>query len=476
MKIFNGKKLKPPNVKPLVAKSNIKQKVTSPELTLATALLPNTDLNIFITNRLFKPSIQKAKRLALQDIRECIASTGIMQTRAFVPIEAYAEYIDSVFRLIWFALYRDYLDCEGLCQSFSYGKLFGITSKVSVPTRIFELAIHVLSPIIIKTEVFIPSPELLPCVRYVNLTNEAPLFSVTLGISDPLSERYGLNFRTGMINIVKNLPGSMTKINIYHSDEVYLVLRNILFRPRINEDPITAINNAIEIPLMNKDDEIRLDAVNMEPRAYVGRCDVVKTALYPNTKADFGNVNEVRWFIPYVYNRIQEEHCIINALSTYLPVVIFTADNIDLNGIRATTLDTDLSAAGTFSPSLVNSVRADFGAQCIQSLKSLRIKEGRIFPRYESNDEIFGIIRQKIISGWKDLHFPDLDCQFTWTQPDWKLPSNSPFFPYQIKWTRQVRIENDKNKQPDLKNRTVRENIHETTDSKTKIKTPAEGF
>lgn len=442
--------------------------MTSPELTLATALLPNTDLNVFLTNRLFKPSIQKAKRLALQDVRECIASTGILQTRAFIPIEAYAEYIDSVFRLTWFALYREYLECEGLNQTFSHGKLYGITTKVSVPTRIFELAIHVLSPIIIKTEVFIPSPELVKCVKYTNLTNEAPLFSVTLGISDPLSERYGLNFRTGMINIVKNLPGSMTRINIYKSEEVHLVLRNILFRPRTEEDPIEIINDKIEISLIEKDDEIKLDDKSMEAPKYIGRCDVINKTLYPTNSADFTIVSDHKWFIPYVYNRILQEHCIINALSNYLPIVLFTNDNLELNGIRVATLDTDLSVTGTFSPSLVNSVRTDFGAQCIQSLKSLRIKEGRISPRYESNDEIFGIIRQKIISGWKDLQFPELDSQYTWTQPDWKLPSSCPFFPYQIKWTRQVRLENDRPFKPDLKDRTIKENIHETTDSKTK--------
>lgn len=428
---------------------------------------------------MFKDSIIKAKKLAVTDLRECISTTGIYQTRAFIPVEAYVEFVDSCFRLIWFCLYRDYLESEGLQENFSYGKLLYITTRLNLPQRIYDLAIHTLSPIILKTEVFIPSPELVKCTQYIELEECAPFFSVTLGKPDPLCSRFGLVFRIGMINVLKNLPGAMTKPVIFRTDEVYFVLRNILFLSMKDnmEEEVAQLDLLIEQPPSFVDTPVPQEDEDFTPAKYVEHCDNVVTLLYPDGLAHFEHTHDHKWFIPYVYSRIVDENSFVNALSTYLPLVILSDDDIELSGIRESTLLNDFGLPGTYHPSFVNSIRRDFSAACMQSIKSLRIKECKIAPRFETHEEIYGIIRRVVITHWKDLEFPNLDSQYQWVQPDWTIPTDSPYFPYTIRWTRQVRVEQGIQKPSNLNNKRkgkslkVRENPHETKDSSIPEKT-----
>lgn len=452
------------------------------QLTLATANTQFSNLNIFITNRLFGPAIEKAKRLALQDLRECVATTGIIQTRQFVPPEAWLEFIDSIFRVVWFCLYRDYLEYEGLNESMSFGKLSGITSKCVVPSRILDLAIHVLSPVIFKTEIFIPSPELVPCIQFENLSEIAPVFSVALGPCDPLALRYGVNLRVGMINVVKNLPGAMSSLTPFKVDEVFPVLRCILFRDKEMDDegeevPLVEfdypeIESKIEVATIKDNRAIPMDVRDMSVPAYLERTARLNEHFFPLGLADYEAISDYAWFIPFAYSRIECEQNLANTLAVYLPLVVVTNDDLNSAGVRLQTLETDFGLAGTFRPSFMNSLRGDFVASCMQSIKSLRTKEGRLMPRFDTNDEVFGILRRMIVGGWKDLTFPSLDSQYVWTQPDWLLPSDSPFFPYQIRWTRQVRIELERvNKRKNVSK--VRENVHEMKDSNNRERAPA---
>merc|ERR1712039_978715 len=137
----------------------------------------------------------------------------------------------------------------------------------------------------------------------------------------------------------------------------------------------------------------------------------------------------------------QDEINLVNALSTYLPLVIYTGEDIEVNGINRQTLDVDIDQEGTFLSVFTNSLNSNFGPGIMQCIKSLRIKEARLAPRFETGDEIFGVLRLMILKAWKDVSFPALDSIFTFTQPDWKLPTSSPLFPFQIRWTRQIRQE-----------------------------------
>merc|ERR1712159_23738 len=103
---------------------------------------------------------------------------------------------------------------------------------MAIPNRIYELAIHTISPVILKTEIFVPSIELLSCRSYDSLTSETFLFGSTLGTIDPLAARYGITLRTGFLHLMKNLPGAMTYVTPLKSSEVYFVLRTILFVSR----------------------------------------------------------------------------------------------------------------------------------------------------------------------------------------------------------------------------------------------------
>jgi len=462
------------------------------ELTLATATAAGSNLNVFITNRLFGPAIEKAKRLALQDLRECVASKGILQTRQFVPVEAYVEFVDSIFRLVWFCLYRDYFEMEGINQTMTVGKLAGLTAKCPVPTRVYELAIHCLSPVIFKTEIFIPSPELVRCREFEELSEIAPVFAVTLGPCLPLGVRYGVNLRVGMIRLMDDLPGAMTALTVYKIDNVYPVLRNVMFRSLEFQNSngvyiqnkqisllqgIRQINLALEVNLIPDDREIPTDVDAMSAPHYIERVAELNEELFPPGPADFEHLADHAWFVPFVYSRIETEQNMACTMSCYLPIVVYTADNVRLNGIRADTLETDFGAPGTYRASFLNALRTDFVAACMQSIKSLRIKEGSLMPRYESGDEVFGVIRSMIVNSWSSLTFPSLDSQFQWTQPEWTLPSDSPFFPYQIKWTRQVSRTLQKpaaRKKPVSK---VKENVHrtkETTNVTTVNRTPSD--
>lgn len=414
---------------------------------------------------MFGPSIEKAKRLALIDLRECMASTGILQTQSFYPPEVYVEYVDSIFRVVWLTLYRDYLETIGLNQTLSHGRLVAITSKMSMPNRVYELAIHTLSPVILKTEIFIPSIELLKCRSYDNLTSKTFLFGSTLGTIDPLAARYGITLRTGFLHLMKNLPGAMTFVTPLKSSEVYFVLRTVLFRKRKNNDNINfnkKIDMTIELSPERKADVIETTDASLKGQPYVTRCSRLVNDLFPEGAADIDVISDHKWFIPYVYSRIQEEINLVNALSTYLPLVVYTGENIEVNGINRETLDVDIDQEDTFLSVFTNSLNSNFGPGIMQSIKSLRIKEARLAPRFETGAEVFGILRLMILKAWKDVSFPALDSIFTFTQPDWKLPSTSPLFPYQIRWTRQVRQEAQRIPKPGAGKETqLNENLHE---------------
>lgn len=433
-------------------------------LTLATSANSDSNLNVFFTNKLFGPGIDKAKRLALIDLRECMATTGIMQTRSFYPPEVYVEYIDAVFRVVYLSLYRDYLETVGRNQTLSHGKLAAITGKVAIPNRIYELAIHTLSPVILKTEIFIPSIELVECRTYTNLSEDTYMFGTTLGVTDPLAMRYGITLRTGYLYLMKNLPGAMTYVTPFKSHEVYFVLRTILFKERTdnrNKDFNDEIDMDIEVGVIEDDSEIDTTMESLHGRTYIDRCENLLNDLFPDDAADFDFVSDEKWFVPYVYSRITEQISVVNAVTTYLPLVIYTADNIERNGITFTTLDVDIDVPSTYIPVFTNSLRLDFGAAIIQSLKALRIKEARLMPRFETGAEVFGVLRLMIIENWKEVSFPALDDIYTFTQPDWNLPTTSPLFPYQIRWIRQVRRETERAPTKPSRDTQKQENIHE---------------
>jgi len=416
---------------------------------------------------MFGPSIEKAKRIAIRDLRECVASTGILQTRQFVPVEAYIELVDSVFRLVWFALYREYLEQEGLNGTLSPGKLLAMCQKTRIPTRIYELAIHTLSPVLMKTEVFIPAQELVTCRTFSNLENVTPVFSVTLGPLDPLCSRYGISMRVGMIRVMNNLPGLMTMVSPIHISSVFCVLRVIKFaRPEgdwtaLERDVID--NNIMEEPFADVR-PVNVGEQMMTAPNFVARADELELELFPDGVADYGNVHESKWFCPYIYTRAENHHHSYT-MACYLPLIIYTMDDVELNGIRADTLRNDIDLDDSFTPSFANSLNRDFGAGIMQALKSLRIKEGRLTPIFETHDEVYGILRAMIVKGWKDISFPELDSMYAWLQPDWMLPSDSPFFPYTIKWTRQVRNEL-RAKRNVKEDETLQVNPHESETSK----------
>jgi len=388
-----------------------------------------------------------------------------MQTRAFYPPEVYVEYVDSIFRIVWFCLYRDYLETTGLNQTLSHGKLAGLAAKMSIPNRIYELAIHTLSPVILKTEIFLPSVELVNCISFVNLTESTYLFGTALGALDPLAARYGITLRTGFLHLMKNLPGAMTYVTPFSSSEVYFVLRTILFKKRANNKHLdfnTKIDMTIEIAPTERDDAIETADESLRGTYYIDRCDLLSETLFPDVDADVEDIAAEKWFVPYVYTRIQEEITLVNALTTYLPLVIHTAEDIEVNGINRQTLDVDIDVPGTYLPLFTNSLRSDFGAGIMQSIKSLRIKEARLAPRFETGSEVLGQIRLMIIKAWKDVTFPALDSIYTFVQPEWNLPSTSPLFPYQIRWNRQIRQEAQRIPKPKKgEDAFVNENLHE---------------
>jgi hypothetical protein len=437
-------------------------------LSLATATIDSSHMNVFITNRMFGPAINKAKRMALLDLQKCIATTGILQTRSFIQPECYSEMIDCIFRLVYLCLYRQYFENEGLNQTLSHGKLVSIVNRCSFPSRIVELAFIVLSPVVLKTEMFIPSPELVRCVQFENLKDSTYVFSVTIGRVDPLAARYGIPLRVGIINILKNLPGSMRDLTPLTPSEVHPVLRNVKFISWSESDyesfKPTLVDVNLEGPAHKDTRIIPEDIASMSTPNFTARIESLRSDLYPTNDGDIDQVIDYKWFVPHVYTKLKDEYTFSKVLGAYLPLVIYTADDLERPGIRAVTLLSDFGYDGTYEPSFCNSVRSDFSAAILHSLKSLRIKEGRMTPSFLDQFEMEGIINRTITSTWKETEFPSLDSAETFHQPFWAcLPEDSPVYPYRIHWTRRAKLDAAPVRMPKAK-AIVQENVHEMKD------------
>jgi len=470
------------------------------ELTLQTVLDSRTSLNAFITKHMFGPSIIRAKRLAFDDLMECVATSGILQTQAFILPEVYSEMVDSIFKLAYFCLYRSYLDSQGMNEGLTHGKLTALCGYLSVPARIYDLAIHTLSPVVVSNNIFIPSPELVRCNRFPDLNAETFTFFSSIGVVFPLAARFGIPLRVGFSLIMKSLPGAMISLQPLHCHEVYPVLRNITFLSlpeEFNFDAEDLINTTIEhnpvglpaqllwtnhaVPRVQRRNELT------NVLAYRLRHTEIRNRCYPptvldNLGPDANIVDATQWFVPHCYWRMKQEYDFSVALAAFLPIVVHSDDDLDVAGIRPVTLTSDVARRGSYIAAVSNAVKSDFWAYAMHSLKDLRTKEGRIVPRFETWSQIEGTLIQQIRMFWKTLNFPAIDDVSTFQQPSWMIPSDAPFYPYTIRWTRTVRaavVNAGKPKSVNQRNKvrsTVRENIHEAKDVSVPEKAETEAF
>jgi len=468
------------------------------ELTLNTIIDSGTSINAFFTKHMFGPSIIRAKRLAFDDLMECVATSGILQTQTFILPEVYLEMVDSIFKLTYLCLYRSFLDTQGLNEGLTHGKLVGLCGYLSVPARIYDLAIHTLSPVVMSNNLFIPSPELVRCNHYPNLEEETFTFFSSIGPTFPLANRFGIPLRVGFALVMKSLPGAMISLTPLQTHEVYPVLRNFCFLELPEEFDFEAedrINLTLEhnprgpaAQLLWTAREAPRNAQRNEltdVTAYRLRHTEIKNMCYPPTSLDdLGDdafISDQQWFVPHVYWRMRTEYDFSVNLAAYLPLVVTTDDDLNMSGIRPVTLISDVARQGSYQAAVTNAVRSDFWAHAMHSLKDLRTKEGRILPRFETWSQIRGSLIQQIRKFWKSISFPSLDDVNTFQQPSWLIPSDAPFFPYTIRWTRSVRNAVNVGKPKKVTQRskvrsTVRENVHETKDVSVPEKAETEAF
>jgi len=469
------------------------------ELTLKTVLDSRTSLNAFFTKHMFGPSIIRAKRLAFDDLMECVATSGILQTQAFILPEVYAEMVDSIFKLTYFCLYRSYLDTQGMNEGLTHGKLTALCGYLNVPARIYDLAIHTLSPVVVSNNIFLPSPELVRCNRFANLNAETFTFFTSIGVVFPLAARFGIPLRVGFSLVMKSLPGAMISLTPLHCHEVYPVLRNFAFLDTpegFNFDAADAINMSVEHNPVGLPAQLLWSNLNI-PRvqerneltdvsAYRRRHGDVRNRCYPPTVLEnlgvHANIANIQWFVPFTYWRMKQEYDFSVTLAAFLPVVVHSDDDLDVTGIRPGTLISDVARRGSYLAAVSNAVKSDFWAHAMHSLKDLRMKEGRIIPRFETWSEIEGSLIQQIRMFWKSIAFPSIDDVSTFQQPSWLIPSDAPFYPYTIRWTRTVRaaiVNVGKPKKANQRSKvrsTVRENIHEAKDVSAPEKAVTEAF
>jgi hypothetical protein len=112
----------------------------------------------------------------------------------------------------------------------TYGKLVAMTQDVLVPSRVFEVATVVLSPVIIGKYAFVPGIQNVPCVnRHIPTTRT--FFSTVAGNFSELMYRFGVTWRSSYSAICSHFAGEMITIVPLKPEEVYPVLRMIQFVP-----------------------------------------------------------------------------------------------------------------------------------------------------------------------------------------------------------------------------------------------------
>lgn len=399
-------------------------------------------INLFFTKKLFSQSIKRAKNIAILDLRRILIKTGILQTRDFILPEMYVEIVDTIARMVWFCLYRDTAIEAGLTDM-TTGKLIGLTDNLVLPTRLIDLFVSVLSPVLIGKEVFLPDISLVKCNYFEKLTNASFVFGTSVGAPLPLALRYGIPFRLSIFDRIGEFPGAMSSLREF--EYIHVNNRVIVFKPLSQADkelisdqskPYLASQKG-GADIVSHSDEVNCAVEDYSIPAMDNRLKQLSDQLYEVHHCS--NYDELEWFVPYTYHRLVDYNDLGKLFGSYLHLVWHTEANIDSRRISVLDGLNDVEVHESFIPLRGNYLSTPNSINSLISLKHLRFNEGRIRLPYQNDDEVEGNILNVFDLNFYNREFPSLDDPLLFLQHDWNIPAESPFFPTQFKATRWIR-------------------------------------
>lgn len=440
------------------------------DLNLFSAKTAGNGIDIFFTKRLFRESITRAKRLACEEFRRILIKSGILQVRDFILPQAYVEIVDCIVRLTWFCLYRE-SSLELGITDMTKGKLLGLTKSLKIPSRIQEMFVGVLSPVLIGRTIMCPDESLVRCEEYVGLEQGPLVFGTVVGGILPLARRYGIPLRLGVFDRLAQFPGAMSSVSEFDEELVLVTNRVIKFKSLTREEVVLlrgANNRPFAVELANP---IPMEAnefvVPAEPDGYSvpAITNTMSELLNARHPVNHEDLNRLKWFVPHSYARLFDEMDLGKLLGSYLCLVWCTRGDVDSRRITADCTLNDVELPETFLPWRSNHSVIPPGVTMYTSLITLRLNEGRIALPYETDDIVRNSIMVVFDAAWNAKEFPSLDDPLTFVQPDWPLSANNPFVPHTFKVTRYIRVAL---KQQNARNATrhkakVQGNVHQAT-------------